>query len=582
MKHLSIIIIVVSLCVFLLSIGVYHKVPWSVLPIVASGICILCWLLFHLLCISEERDLLKEGNQYFIDTFQNIRNPISLIKTPLGAVYEGDCPEDIKKELAVALHHIGGLEQHLIALMELKRLFGNSGSLVVAEHEIGAFMRKKVSFLQSHVAGLQMKLDLVPDFDYASAWFDPGKISPVIDRFVLSAIECSLPETHLSMQVSLKGDYWAIRIKDTGNKRFLKCCRWYSSRLPILRPLHGKQYGMGGVFFDKLMNICDGKILTLEKEALLRFPIRCSCAVSGGYTSLNIPDTFQVNESEIAFHGFSKKKNMDRPLVILADNDKGFKDYLEKRLSECFVVRSFDDGQEALEVICEEYPDLVICDIMLKGMSGEELSSKLKTSRDTSFIPVILMGAHIDVKRREKRCSSQADLFVCKPFNLEDLKVEISILINNSRFLRKTFLQKVFGEDFLTKPMERAQQDANLAFLNEVKLYIMENMDKEDLTVDDIASRMCMSRTTFYNKWKLLTGEAPKYLISRIRMEKARELLESGKFSVTMVAEMVGMRNLKNFRGRYKEYFGKTPKEFMKKYDIYLKKTFIERLSHIR
>lgn len=565
MKHLSIIIIVVSLCVFLLSIGVYHKVPWSVLPIVASGICILCWLLFHLLCISEERDLLKEENQYFIDTFQNIRNPISLIKTPLGAVYEGDCPEDIKKELAVALHHIGGLEQHLIALMELKRLFGNSGSLVVAEHEIGAFMRKKVSFLQSHVAGLQMKLDLVPDFDYASAWFDPGKISPVIDRFVLSAIECSLPETHLSMQVSLKGDYWAIRIKDTGNKRFLKCCRWYSSRLPILRPLHGKQYGMGGVFFDKLMNICDGKILTLEKEALLRFPIRCSCAVSGGGTSLNIPDTFQVNESEIAFHGFSKKKNMDRPLVILADNDKGFKDYLEKRLSECFVVRSFDDGQEALEVICEEYPDLVICDIMLKGMSGEELSSKLKTSRDTSFIPVILMGAHIDVKRREKRCSSQADLFVCKPFNLEDLKVEISILINNSRFLRKTFLQKVFGEDFLTKPMERAQQDANLAFLNEVKLYIMENMDKEDLTVDDIASRMCMSRTTFYNKWKLLTGEAPKYLISRIRMEKARELLESGKFSVTMVAEMVGMRNLKNFRGRYKEYFGKTPKEFMKK-----------------
>ena len=565
MKHLSIIIIVVSLCVFLLSIGVYHKVPWSVLPIVASGICILCWLLFHLLCISEERDLLKEGNQYFIDTFQNIRNPISLIKTPLGAVYEGNCPEDIKKELAVALHHIGGLEQHLIALMELKRLFGNSGSLVVAEHEIGAFMRKKVSFLQSHVAGLQMKLDLVPDFDYASAWFDPGKISPVIDRFVLSAIECSLPETHLSMQVSLKGDYWAIRIKDTGNKRFLKCCRWYSSRLPILRPLHGKQYGMGGVFFDKLMNICDGKILTLEKEALLRFPIRCSCAVSGGDTSLNIPDTFQVNESEMAFHGFSKKKNMDRPLVILADNDKGFKDYLEKRLSECFVVRSFDDGQEALEVICEEYPDLVICDIMLKGMSGEELSSKLKTSRDTSFIPVILMGSHIDVKRREKRCSSQADLFVCKPFNLEDLKVEISILINNSRFLRKTFLQKVFGEDFLTKPMERAQQDANLAFLNEVKLYIMENMDKEDLTVDDIASRMCMSRTTFYNKWKLLTGEAPKYLISRIRMEKARELLESGKFSVTMVAEMVGMRNLKNFRGRYKEYFGKTPKEFMKK-----------------
>ena len=82
---------------------------------------------------------------------------------------------------------------------------------------------------RSHVAGLQMKLDLVPDFDYASAWFDPGKIAPVIDRFVLSAIECSLPETHLSMQVSLKGDYWAIRIKDTGNKRCLLYTSSYSA-----------------------------------------------------------------------------------------------------------------------------------------------------------------------------------------------------------------------------------------------------------------------------------------------------------------------------------------------------------------
>lgn len=84
------------------------------------------------------------------------------------------------------------------------------------------------------------------------------------------------------------------------------------------------------------------------------------CGFGGVYTFLNIPDTFQVNESEMVFHGFSKKKIWIRPLVILADNDKGFRDYLEKRLSECFVVRSFDDGQEALEVICEEYPDLVI------------------------------------------------------------------------------------------------------------------------------------------------------------------------------------------------------------------------------
>ncbi len=80
-----------------------------------------------------------------------------------------------------------------------------------------------------------------------------------------------------------------------------------------------------------------------------------------------------------------------------------------------------------------------------------------------------------------------------------------------------------------------------------MKEFILENIDREDLTIDDIASQLCMSRTAFYNKWKLLTGEAPKFFIYRIRMEKARELLESGKCPVNVVPEMIGLRNLKTF-----------------------------------
>ena len=98
-----------------------------------------------------------------------------------------------------------------------------------------------------------------------------------------------------------------------------------------------------------------------------------------------------------------------------------------------------------------------------------------------------------------------------------------------------------------------------------MKEFILENIDREDLTIDDIASQLCMSRTAFYNKWKLLTGEAPKFLIYRIRMEKARELLESGKCPVNVVPEMIGLRNLKNFRNRYKEYFKITPCKSIKK-----------------
>ena len=70
-----------------------------------------------------------------------------------------------------------------------------------------------------------------------------------------------------------------------------------------------------------------------------------------------------------------------------------------------------------------------------------------------------------------------------------------------------------------------------------------------------------MSRTKFYNKWKSLTGEAPNVFIEAIRMEKAHELLESGKYPVSIIPEMIGLKDLKNFRNMYKEYFGISPRE---------------------
>ena len=115
----------------------------------------------------------------------------------------------------------------------------------------------------------------------------------------------------------------------------------------------------------------------------------------------------------------------------------------------------------------------------------------------------------------------------------------------------------------------------NYIFINLVKDFILKNIDQENLTIDEVASELCMSRTTFFNKWKSLTGEAPKYFIYRIRMEKARELLESGRYSVNVVPEMIGLRNLKNFRHKYKRIFWNNAKR------IYNEKTIIYKICYL-
>lgn len=563
MKHIT--IILASFFILFLIIGIYQHFLSIIILIMFGGVSFLCWLLFYLHSICEERDLLKEGNQYFIDTFQDIRNPISLIKTPLGVVCEGECPETVKKEVSIAIHNIEGLEQHLTALMGLKHSFIYSGTLEVAEHEIGTFIKRKANPLQSYAAGLDMTLEISPEFDYASAWFDQGKISPVIDKFVISAIDCALPETHLVMQVLLHDKYWAIKIKDSGNGLFLKYCKWHLSWLPVPKTVHRRQWKMGSLLFKKMLSMCDGKISVSGSEVSLKFPVKCPLEQGVSHYEREKEYALLGEATEVYLRPPFKKKSMDKPVVVLVDNDEKFSRYLANCLSDEFNIMTFNNGAEALESIRDEHPDLVLCDVMLHGMSGDELSSKLKASGETSSIPIILLGSPLDVEKRMKRGYSLADLFIYKPFNIEDLKIEISVLITNSYLLRKSFLQKVFGEEFLEHRIEENETETNLKFFNEVKAHVLDNLEKEDFLIDDLASHMCMSRTTFYNRWRLLTGEAPKYLISHIRMEKARELLESGKYSVTVVAEMVGMRNLKNFRSKYKEYFGKSPKEFLKK-----------------
>ena len=76
-------------------------------------------------------------------------------------------------------------------------------------------------------------------------------------------------------------------------------------------------------------------------------------------------------------------------------------------------------------------------------------------------------------------------------------------------------------------------EEDNYQLINKVKKFILDNSDNESLKISHIASETGMSRTKFFIKWKFLTGEAPIEFMTRIRMEKARELLEKRKISHT-------------------------------------------------
>lgn len=554
------------------SITVVTTTQSELLPILFStaGILLLYWLLSHSLAMRKEIAFLKEENQYFMDSFRNIRTPITLLHTPLKSTYSNNCPDIIKKDLSLAIRNIDCLNDHLTRLMDLKQIATHSKRMNITEHELGNFLKNKISSLKDHAANRHIKLEIQTEFKYASVWIDQSKISPVIEKFIKNIIDHTEYSKKVIIYASLCNKYWKIKVSYTGNENLMKCYKCSGKHL-IKQKTESKYYFTKSALCKKLTEICNGEILINNSchTITLRFPVKPSYENVSERSLVHIEKNIEEEKIDALFHKSSQKRNSSRPVVIMVDSNEEFRSYLETCLSEEYIVRGFENGADALGYIKNEHPDLVICDTVLNGMGGDELSSRLKTSKETSIIPVILYGSHIDADQRSKREASLADTFMHTPFHVEDLKIEISVLIRNSRLLRKAFLHKVFGEHFLqVQPVEiikEATEGAKNLLINEVKDYILERIENEDLTIDAIASHLRMSRTKFYNRWKTLTGEAPTVFIEAIRMEKAHELLESGKYPVGTIPEMIGLKDVKNFRNRYKEYFGITPKESIKK-----------------
>lgn len=556
MKYLITTLLLISIITETIFPGIIN----SIILLIMGGTSIY-WFLTRSFLMQKEINILKEENMYFIDSFQDLRTPITFIQTPLKEVCDKECPSHIKDELLLAISNIECVNDHLTRLINMKQLFIQPESMNMAEFELGNFLKKRLYSLKGHAANKQVKLEIETGFNFASTWFDQSKISPIVEKFIKNAIDHGEAKKSITFSVSVSTEYWEIKTTDSENGELMNC---YKAKKQNLLNLNSeiKYYFAESTLCKELIEKCNGKISVdnSHHSVSLQFPIKCEHENCIQRTPMLIEENHKEEQTDTLF-GKNKKRNSSKPTVILADSNEDFRSYLEARLANEYIVKSFSTGPEVLASIADEHPDLLLCDSVLHEMSGDELSSRLKTSGDTSLIPIILYGSHIDSEQRFRREASLADAFLYLPFHMEDLKIEMAVQIKSSRLLRRSFLQKIFGEQFLETPMDEKKSDTKMAFINEVKEYILKNLTNEKLTIDEIAAQHCMSRTSFYNHWKSITGEAPKYIIEQIRLEKAYELLESGKYQVNEVPEMIGLKSVDNFREKYKKHFGVRPSD---------------------
>ena len=248
--------------------------------------------------------------------------------------------------------------------------------------------------------------------------------------------------------------------------------------------------------------------------------------------------------------------------VLLVEDNQQLLDMTSSMLRDWYRVLRAKNGAVALEVMNREQVDVVVSDVMMPVMDGIELCAKVKGDINYSHIPLILLTAKTTIEAKVEGMKSGADVYLEKPFAIEQLHMQIENLLR----LRQLFYKHMSKADGLVD--EKAGSDfginqQNMSFLKKVQEAFDENMHKEDYSIDELASALNMSRSTFYRKLRSLTGMAPMDFMRSQRLKcAALLLLEDESVSIADIAVKVGFNSASYFTKCFKQVYGVLPKDY--------------------
>ena len=260
------------------------------------------------------------------------------------------------------------------------------------------------------------------------------------------------------------------------------------------------------------------------------------------------------------------KPDEDAPTVLIVDDNADIRTYLRSILQGQYSVLEAEDGKRGLELAREQVPDLIVSDVMMPVMNGLEFCQQVKKDDISSHIPVILLTARALEKHQIEGYESGADAYITKPFSPELLLARIDNLLQSRHQLKDLWGMKPTEE--LAKIPAKAPSTAPApiedAFISRFKKMVEERLSDSNLSVEDLASDMGLSRVQLYRKVKALTGCTPVDLLRKARLAQAQRLLQESTLSVSEIAYQVGFASPSYFTKCYKDEFGTVPGEVRK------------------
>ena len=531
------------------------------------------WLRYQML--RRNRIVSQEKINFFIHTAHDIRTPLTLIKAPLGEILKN---EDLSAKgmfnINLAIQNTDNLSALADNLMNFQKAELYSSKVTVTQEELNHYLTHYLSAFKMYAEQKGIRLTYSSSFDRLEVWIDRNKMDSILRNLLTNALKYTPKGGEVTLKAAHTRSWWTLDIQDTGigiprkdqKKMFKLLFRGSNATNQLITGT-----GIGMLLTYRLIRHHQGKISFSSTENVgtrfhLTFPIQSAKYVqkSNEKPELSAVVPLPGNMKATAHPpAVSSPTAADAPRLLIVEDNQSLRQFLLQSLSDHYQTDEAANGQEALEKIAQCPPDLVISDVMMPIMSGEELCHHLKSHIETSHIAVILLTALAAREDILRGLQLHADQYIVKPFDLTVLQANIANLLENRKLIREQFMQQALQPETSRPEEQPSMSPLDQQFIDRATFYITENMEN-DLSVDTLCTHIGMSRTGFYNKIKALTGLAPNDFIRHIRMQEAARLLRSREYSVAEVADKTGFSDPKYFTDAFKKFYGMPPSTYMK------------------
>lgn len=524
--------------------------------------------------VAVEKKLTEYKLRFFTNISHEFRTPLSIIQGSIENLSgRTDIPRHIQKQVGILEKSSARLLRLIDQLLEFRRLQNDKMELNLEMTEAVDFFRNIWQVFSETAEKKQIDYRFEPSAESIETYLDRAKMDKIAYNLLSNAFKYTPEQGKIKMSLSkdeVSGNL-ILRVADSGpgipqEKRSSLFVRFHQINYS------SSGTGIGLHLTSELAAVHKGSVSYSDSEwggsaFTVRIPLSGEAYEKSDYYIAHDKDEEipvlhsgnPVKESEDLTES-EKHVSLKTYTILLVEDDDEIREFLSDQLGEFFSIITAKDGIEGLEKAIDKQPDLIICDVMMPGMDGFEVTRRLKEDLETSHIPIIILTAHASPQHQLEGIEVGADAYITKPFSIKYLRMRVFKLIEQRKKLQMKFVKEPG-----MAPVYSSEKDK--IFMEMIHGIIQANMSNHTFSVELFAQEADMGRTAFYKKIKGLTGSSPNEYIKIVRMKKALELLTTTPMNVSEVAREVGIPDAFYFSRCFKAQFGCSPSAYLRKGD---------------